>query len=107
VKLETKEHRVKAKMEASCDCCSELKGELIELKQTLDSVVAEIWKNEGEACRDDSWADSCAEAWAEANGYVSECVCQLALVCRSGAAIGGAVFTNCSPSSFSCSSAYI
>jgi hypothetical protein len=37
---------------------------------------------------------------------VSECVCQLALVCRFGAAIGGAVFTNCSPSSFSCSSAY-
>jgi hypothetical protein len=45
VKLETQEQGFKAKMEeASCDCCSELKAELIELKQTVDSVVAEIWK---------------------------------------------------------------
>ena len=44
VKLEAQEHRLKAKKEASGDCCSELKAELQELKQTLDSVVAELWK---------------------------------------------------------------
>ena len=44
VKLEAQERRPKAKKEASCDCCSELKAELQELKQTLDSVVAELWK---------------------------------------------------------------
>jgi hypothetical protein len=43
VKLEAQEHRFKAKQEASCDCCSELKAELEELKQTLDSVVADLW----------------------------------------------------------------
>ena len=46
MKLEAKEHRLKAKNEASGDCCSELKAELQELKQTLDSVVAELWKLE-------------------------------------------------------------
>jgi hypothetical protein len=44
VKLEAAEHRLKAKTKACCDCCSELKAEVIELKQTLDSVVAELWK---------------------------------------------------------------
>ena len=44
MKLEAQEHRPKAKKEASGDCCSELKAELQELKQTLDSVVAELWK---------------------------------------------------------------
>ena len=44
MKLEAQEHRLKAKKEASGDCCSELKTELQELKQTLDSVVAELWK---------------------------------------------------------------
>ena len=44
MKLEAQEHRLKAKKEASGDCCSELKEELQELKQTLDNVVAELWK---------------------------------------------------------------
>ena len=44
MKLEAQEYRLKAKKEASGDCCSELKAELQELKQTLDSVVAELWK---------------------------------------------------------------
>ena len=43
MKLEAHEHRLKAKKEASGDCCSELKAELQELKQTL-GVVAELWK---------------------------------------------------------------
>ena len=43
MKLEAQEYQLKAK-EASGDCCSELKTELQELKQTLDSVVAELWK---------------------------------------------------------------
>jgi hypothetical protein len=43
VKLEGEEHRLKAKKDVSCDCCSELKAELQELKQTLDSVVVELW----------------------------------------------------------------
>ena len=44
MKLEAQEYQLKAKKEASGDCCSELKTELQELKQTLDSVVAELWK---------------------------------------------------------------
>jgi len=44
VKLEAQEYRLKAKKEASGDCCSELKEELQELKRTLDNVVAELWK---------------------------------------------------------------
>jgi len=44
VKLESQEYRLKAKRKASGDCCSELKVELQELKQTLDNVVAELWK---------------------------------------------------------------
>ena len=44
MKLEAQEHRLKAKKEASCDCCSELKAELQELKQTLDIVVVELWR---------------------------------------------------------------
>lgn len=72
MKLETKEHRVKAKMEASCDCCSELKGELIELKQTLDSVVAEIWKMKVKPAEMIPKPIHVPEACAEANGYVSQ-----------------------------------
>ena len=48
MKLESQEYRLKAK-EASGDCCSELKTELQELKQTLDSVVAELWKLESKS----------------------------------------------------------
>jgi hypothetical protein len=42
VKFEAQEHQLKATKEASCDCCSELKLEFEELKQTLDSVVSEL-----------------------------------------------------------------
>jgi hypothetical protein len=38
------EQRLKAKKEASGECCSEMKEELQELKQTVDSVVAELWQ---------------------------------------------------------------
>jgi hypothetical protein len=44
VKLEAQEQRLKAKKEASGECCSEMKEELQELKQTVDSVVAELWQ---------------------------------------------------------------
>jgi hypothetical protein len=44
MKLEAQEQQMKAKKEASGACCSELKVEVQELKQTLDSVVAELWK---------------------------------------------------------------
>ena len=30
--------------EAGCDCCADLKEELQLMKETLDSVVAEIWR---------------------------------------------------------------
>jgi hypothetical protein len=44
VKVEAQEHRLKAKKEASGDCCSKLKAGLQELKQTLDSVLAKLWR---------------------------------------------------------------
>ena len=42
--LEAKERRLQTGKETSADCYAELKEELQELKQTVDSVVADLWK---------------------------------------------------------------
>ena len=42
--LEAKECRLQTGKETSADCYAELKEELQELKQTVDSVVADLWK---------------------------------------------------------------
>jgi len=42
--LETRERRWQTDKETSADYYAELKEELQELKQTMDSVVADLWK---------------------------------------------------------------
>ena len=42
--LEAKERWLQTGKETSADCYAELKEELQELKQTMDSVVADLWK---------------------------------------------------------------
>ena len=42
--LEARERRWQTGKETSADCYAELKEELQELKQTVDSVVADLWK---------------------------------------------------------------
>ena len=42
--LEAQEHRLQIGKETSADCYAVLKEELQELKQTVDSVVADLWK---------------------------------------------------------------
>ena len=42
--LEIEERRVQSVKDAAGVCCADLKEELELVKQTLDSVVAEVWK---------------------------------------------------------------
>ena len=42
--LEARESRWQTGKETSADCYAELKEELQELKQTVDSVVVDLWK---------------------------------------------------------------
>ena len=42
--LEAEERRVQLVKDAAGVCCADLKEELELVKQTLDSVVAEVWK---------------------------------------------------------------
>jgi chromosome segregation ATPase len=42
--LEAQERQLQARKDALGDCYAELKKELQEVKQTLDTVVAKLWK---------------------------------------------------------------
>jgi hypothetical protein len=80
VKFEAQEQQLKATKEASCDCCSELKLEFEELKQTLDIVVSELCRPEvkhAEPIHEPLWLSVCGSELMYV--VVSHCVCELGL----------------------------